>query len=177
LVVKWLKGGAPEQGSQLRALRLVAETFLLGESELDHQDAEAVAQSLHRDVQELMFENWPAAEPGLILRQNIGRLLGNSGAATKGELAKRLGVSAATLSRWISGQQQPDTRARRAIASLFGLRSSEDLEHTPLFLSYMPVTHAERVAWIQSHVVDMSWRELDELFPALRRLFGRRSVR
>lgn len=172
LLVKWLQGGAPKPGAELRAMRLIAEAFLLGESDLDYQHAEAVAQSLHRDIQELMFENWPAAEPGLILRQNIRRLLGNSGTETKGELAKRLGVSAATLSRWTGGHQEPDTRARRAIVSLFGLRSIEDLEQVPLFLAYVPVTHAERVAWIQSRVADMSWRELDELFPALRRLCG-----
>jgi transcriptional regulator with XRE-family HTH domain len=177
LLVKWLKGGAPKQGGELRTLQVIAEGFLLGDTELDHQQTETVAQSLHRDVQELMFENWAAAEPGLILRENLRRLIGNSGVETKGELAKLLGVSAATLSRWISGHQEPDTRARRAIVSLFGLRSDEELEQTPLFLSYTPVTHAERVAWIQSRVVQMPWHELRELFPAFRRLCGPRRTR
>jgi transcriptional regulator with XRE-family HTH domain len=170
LLAKWLTKGASQDDGELRPLRLIAEGFLLGDVELDHDQVEAVAQSLHRDIQELMFENWPAAQPGRILRENVRRLLGNSGAETKGELASLLGVSAATLSRWTKGHQEPDTRARRAIVSLFGLQSVEELEQTPLFLSYAPVTHAERVAWIQSRVVDMSWHELKELFPALRRL-------
>lgn len=177
LLASWLAGtaGQSEDGSQ--ATHRFAEAFLLGDANLSHQQAEVVARALHRDVQELMFENWPATEPGLILRQNIGRLLGNSGAETKGELAKTLGVSAATLSRWISGSQVPDSRARRAIAALFGLGGAEDLEQTPVFLSYSPVTHAERLAWIQSRVVRMSWAELRELFPALRRLCDTRSAR
>ena len=170
LLGKWLAAGAPKKSDELRELQRIAERFLLGEAELDHQQAEAVAQALHRDVQELVFESWVADEPGLILRENLRRLLGNSGSGTKGELAKLLGVSAATLSRWISGHQEPDTRARRAIASLFGLRGIEDLEQAAVFLSYTPVTHAERVAWIQSRVVDMPWSQLKEMFPALRRL-------
>lgn len=177
LVAGWLTGDVATGEDGLRAALRLAETYLLGDLDLTHQQAEAVARALHRDVQELMFENWPAAEPGFILQQNIRRLLENSGAETKAELAKTLCVSAATLSRWISGSQVPDTRARRAIASLFGLRGVEDLEQTPVFLSYSPVTHAERVAWIQSRLVDMSWVELRELFPALRRLCDPRLAR
>ena len=177
LLARWLTGNVAAGEGGLRAALRFAETYLLGDLDLTHQQAELVARALHRDVQELMFENWPAAEPGLILQQNIRRLLENSGVETKAGLAKTLGVSAATLSRWISGSQVPDTRARRAIASLFGLRGVDDLEQTPVFLSYSPVTHAERVAWIQSRLVDMSWVELRELFPALRRLCDPRNSR
>ena len=166
----WLVAEPSPAEAKLLVARRVAESFLMGETGLDHQQVELLARSLHRDVQELMFESWPAAEDGLILRENMRRLIENSGADSKGGLAKTLGVSAATLSRWISGQQVPDTRARRAIVSLFGLRSSEDLEQTPLFLSYTPVTHAERLVWIQSRLVRMSWTELGELFPAFQRL-------
>lgn len=170
LLARWLTGDDAAGEGGVRAALLFAETYLLGDLDLTHHQAEAIARALHRDVQELMFENWPAAEPGLILQQNIRRLLENSGAETKGALANTLGVSAATLSRWITGSQVPDTRARRAIASLFGLRSVEDLEQVPLFLSYLPITHAERLTWIQSRFVEMSWVELRDLFPALHRL-------
>lgn len=168
--MRWLGGAATPSGTEDQVAMEVAESFLIGETALDHQQVDSIARSLHCDVQELMFENWADAEPGLIVRENLRRLLGNSGAESKGRLAKEIGVSAATLSRWISGQQVPDTRARRAIAALFGMSASEDLEQSPMFLSYLPVTHAERQVWIQSRLEQMSWLELRELFPAFRRL-------
>jgi hypothetical protein len=58
------------------------------------------------------------------------------------------------------------------IANLFGLRDPEELESNPIFLSYLPVTHGERVAWLSSRLRAMSWRELHELFPALMRIFS-----
>ena len=58
------------------------------------------------------------------------------------------------------------------IAKLFGLRDPEELESNPIFLSYLPVTHGERVAWLSSRLRAMSWRELHELFPALMRIFS-----
>jgi hypothetical protein len=48
----------------------------------------------------------------------------------------------------------------------------EELESNPIFLSYLPVTHGERVAWLSSRLRAMSWRELHELFPALMRIFS-----
>jgi hypothetical protein len=144
----------------------------MGHVELSQDQTEAAARSLHRDVQELVFEDWPASEPGLILRENVRRLLGNPGAMSKGALAELLGVSPATLSRWIGGQQVPDTRAREAIASMFGLRTGDDLERTPIFLSFLPVTHAERLAWLHDRLGDVTWDELRDLFPALHRLLA-----
>ncbi len=107
-----------------------------------------------------------------MLTENLRRLLADPGDQTKAQLAEELGVSPATLSRWIGGTQIPDKTARGMIANLFGLRSSEELESSPIFLSYLPVTHGERIAWLNSRLRDMSWRELRELFPALLRIFG-----
>lgn len=58
------------------------------------------------------------------------------------------------------------------IANRFGLRDPEELASNPIFLSSLPVTHGERVAWPSSRSRAMSWRELYELFPALMRIFS-----
>jgi transcriptional regulator with XRE-family HTH domain len=172
LLSSWLQPGSPKTGAELQALRQILESFLLGDCEFDFQQAELIARSLNHDVQDLLYEDWAASKPGLILRENLKRLLGNSGSSTKNELARELQVSRATVSRWISGRQQPDRRARTAIAGWFGLHRGEDLEQLPLFLSYAPVTHAERIAWVQAQLVEASSRRLAEIFPALRRLLG-----
>lgn len=172
VIADWLSGSDKRGADEWTAARRIAEAFLSEAAALSTDQVEAVSRSLHRDVQELIFDDWVSAEPGLVLRENVRRLLDNSGAPTKAELADRLEVSAATLSRWTGGQQEPDLRARRAIVSLFGLRSVEELEQVPLFLSYVPVTHAERVAWVQERVGEMRWDELRELFPALLRLLS-----
>jgi hypothetical protein len=172
LLAGWLGpragGGPAKQDDYLR----LAGRVLSDLQALSHDQVNVVAAALNRDPQELFYENWPHSKPGLVLHQNLVRLLADPGEQTKTQLAKELGVSPATLSRWIGGSQLPDTTARRMIASLFGLRDPEELENSPIFLSYLPVTHGERVAWLSSRLRALSSRELQELFPALMRIFS-----
>ncbi len=174
LVAGWLGKRGAETGDQRDERLRTAERVLCDLQGLTPDQASAVAGALNRDVQELAFESWPRSKPGFVLQQNLKRLFADPGEKTKTQLAEELGVSPATLSRWVGGSQVPDTTARRMIANLFGLRDPEELENSPIFLSYLPVTHGERVAWLNSQLRSMSWRELHELFPALVRIFSPR---
>ena len=172
LVAEWLGSSLGDDDGRPGDRERFAGRVLCDLQVLSPKHVKAVADALSRDQQELFYGDWPAATPGLLLKENLRRLLADPGEQTKAQLAEELGVSPATLSRWIGGPQIPDKTARAMIANLFGLRSSEELESSPIFLSYLPVTHGERVAWLSSRLRDMSWRELHELFPALLRIFG-----
>jgi hypothetical protein len=134
---------------------------------------ERVAAALNADEQDLVFANMPAVAGVNVLHKNLERLFSNPGKNTKGQLAEQLEVDPATLSRWIGGKQAPDTAARRRIAALFGLGGPEELDQNPIFLSYLPVTHAERIAWVNSRLQEISLQELRELFPAFYRMLSR----
>ena len=136
------------------------------------EQIESLAKALHIDEQDLVFTTMPTAEGVDLLSENLKRLLASTGNQTKGALAKEIGVSPATLSRWISGGQVPDTSARRRIAVFFGLRSPEELAESPIFLSYLPVSHGERLAWLNSRLQVIASHELHYLFPALLRIFS-----
>ena len=82
-------------------------------------------------------------------------------------------MSPVTISRWIGGTQVPDLKARRMIALIFGLRDESDLGTVPIFLSFLPVTYGEQVAWINASMQEMIPAELRELFPALYRIFAK----
>ena len=132
----------------------------------------AVADALSRDQHGHFYEDWPAAIPGLMMAENLRLLLAGPGEQAIAQLAEELGVSPATLSRWIGSTQIPDRTAPGMIANQFGLRSPEELESSPVFLSYLPVTHGERVAWLSSQLKDMSCRERHDLCRALLRILG-----
>ena len=133
---------------------------------------ESIARELNLDEQELVFTDMAIGEGVSLLKCNLERLLSSPGKLSKGDLAREVGVSPATLSRWISGVQVPDTKARRMIANLFGLRGEDELVNVPLFLSYQPLTYGEQIAWLNKCLQEIDENELFELFPALSRIFS-----
>lgn len=172
LLMRWLQGPGDAAETSAAPTLEDAEAVLAGQRSLSREETLLIAQALDRATDDLMFENWPHATPGLVLRENVKRLLGDNGPGNKGKTAKSLGVSQQTMSRWLHRGQAPDTKAKRAIVAMFGLRSVEELEQSPLFLSYLPVTHVERLAWLSEQLRSMPPAKLRSLFPSLQRILS-----
>ena len=150
------------------AVALLSETQLPKPTHI-----EAIVRVLNLDEQDLVFSDLVASDGVNFLKLNLERLLSSPGKQTKSALAREIGVSPATLSRWIGGKQAPDGRARQKIAMIFGLRSEDELVGKPLFLSYLPVTYGEQVVWLNMCLKEISESELLDLFPALYRVFSK----
>lgn len=163
LLASWLGGKAKVE----MAIALLSDTQLPKPEQI-----EAIVRALNIDEQDLVFANLLDSDGVNLLKLNLKRLLCSPGKQSKGALAKEIGVSPATLSRWISGKQDPDSRAKHMIATLFGLRGEAALTTRPLFLSYLPVTYGEQVVWLNMCLNEISANELMDLFPALYRMFS-----
>ena len=149
-----------------------AEAMLSEMSGIALEDIGLLVTELNLDEGEFVYGAMHVTDGVDVLHENLLRLLSKSGGQTKRALAGQFGVSPSTLSRWINGIQAPDTSARRGIALLFGLHDSIELEERPMFLSYLPISYGEQVAWINSRLHDMSSHSLRELFPALQLIFS-----
>jgi hypothetical protein len=150
----------------LHAALLLTDAVSPSSSELT-----SMAEAVHTDEQELAFARLAEAERANYPRLNVSRLLANSWPDTKSQLALKLGVHPSTFSRWLNGQT-PDRSARRAMRDHFGLRSESDVIEEPLFLSYWPLTHGERIAWIKEHAGTLTPEQMRSVFPALAKLLS-----
>ena len=114
-----------------------------------------------------------------VLLQNMCRLIDSvnlvvrTGRGAKKLLADELGVHPTTVSKWYSGEQEPTRENLDALLRYFGL-SGIEIRVDPIFLSPLPVGKAEQRAWLSERVDRIDGAELQQLFPALRRLFGGR---
>lgn len=105
-----------------------------------------------------------------ILAQNLRYLLGNAPHGTLGRLARRLGVSLSTVSRWAAGETHPRETHLRVLHSELHLDADLDLTTTPLFLWEAAFTHEARVQQIHRWVDTLPAPTLQVLYPALERL-------
>jgi transcriptional regulator with XRE-family HTH domain len=151
----------------------VAVAVLSGHRPLNQLEIGSVVSALDLDEHEFVYGNLPIADEISFVAKNLERLTSNASGQTKIEFAREIGVSPVTISRWIGGTQVPDLKARRMIALIFGLRDESDLGTVPIFLSFLPVTYGEQVAWINASMQEMIPAELRELFPALYRIFAK----
>ncbi len=162
LLARWLELDEHELGAAIAMLN--------GLCEPTPAQIDKLAMQLALDPQELIFGSLASrGDENEVLKQNVIRLLDGRGDLSQGQLADQIGVAAATVTRWRKGVA-PDKHAKKELVKYFGLRSIDELETRPIFLSYLPVTHAERVAWIQEHIHRLGQQRLRELFPALMRL-------
>lgn len=107
-----------------------------------------------------------------ILPSNIDYLFAGLDHGQRNEFAKSLGVDVSTISRWRRGKLKPSADRIRDLHSCFGLSHDVDLQSTPLFLSPFPVSQSQRRDWLKRRIDELTLLELNELFPALRRLLG-----
>ncbi len=164
MVGKWIG----ENGGPVDAVAVLSGHRSLSQSEIG-----SVVRGLNLDELEFVYGNLPIADGISFVAKNLERLTSSASGQTKIELGREIGVSPVTISRWIGGTQVPDLKARRMIALIFGLRDESDLGTVPIFLSFLPVTYGEQVAWINASMQEMTPAELRELFPALYRIFAK----
>ncbi len=161
-VAGWL--GAPDD--------LARAESLLGDQSLATADEITKLSAVHAiEEQDLGFSRLSDAVRDDFPRLNLQRLLESIQPKTKAQLAEELGVHPSAFSRWMRGQT-PDRSARKALRDYFGLRGEIDLIEEPLFLSYLPLTHGERVNWVRARVGEVSPIQLREMFPALSKLLS-----
>jgi len=122
------------------------------------------------DVERLRFSR--LLDPEVILSRNIDYLFEGLDHGMKGEYAKALEVDLSTISRWRRGRARPSRSHVLALAAKFALAPEVNLEETPLFLSPVPVSLAQRREWLKTRVDRLPAEQLTALFPALQRLFG-----
>jgi len=111
-------------------------------------------------------------DSNIILSCNIDYLFEGLDYGMKGQYAKSLEVDISTISRWRRGQVRPSRSHINALLSKFALSPEVDLEKTPLFLSPVPVSLAQRREWLKTRIERLPAEQLMELFPALQRLLG-----
>lgn len=176
LVARWLQGprlDAPDATS-FEGLLYAAESILLEVHAPSLPHLESIASALNTDMQSLMYEDRLVERPDWVLTENLRRLLvsSKSGEGNLTTLANHLGVNPSTISRWKRGIQAPDRATQMALIGLFHLPANTDLRLSPVFLSYSPVTHSERLAWAATQLEKLSPSELHALFPALRKVLS-----
>lgn len=164
---KWVTQLAQWAGCNLAR----AET-LLRNAELRKDEQECVAAALGVTEEDLLFAHLLEDSGTDILRENIGYLLDTLDHGQKKMFAADLEVHGTTVSRWRSGLQVPERSKLVAICHYFRLPAGTDLATEPIFLSPLPISEAERKAWLHRHIEEMDARTLSELFSALQRLLG-----
>lgn len=107
-----------------------------------------------------------------ILHENIKWMLNSLARGGKKEIATKLNKDQVTLSRWLRGDQVPTAPTLEKLRNVFGIPPSIDLASNPLFLSPQPLLESEQKNWIHSRIDEISYKELQGLFPALQKLLS-----
>ena len=119
-----------------------------------------------------------------IVSCNMVYLIGELPQGEQKKMAKYLGVTAETVSRWSNRNWLKERKnynkimqnAKR-IAEYLGVKPRFDLSITPLFLSLIPVGQFAQRNWLRRRIEKLSADELADLFPAFERLFNNRENR
>lgn len=141
--------------------------FLKGQSASDQQIKE-LAEAFTLEEEDLRYGDFVADSGQDIFTENI-RYLFNLSHGFKAKVAEELGVNKSTITGWAGGTR-PQQETLKKITRYFGLSWEDDLETTPIFLSYEPVSDAARRQWIVERVKSLSPSELSEIFPALKKI-------
>lgn len=119
-----------------------SEKLLTGE-EPKPEEVEALKKQL-RYFHYNWFENRLLSR-GDILYRNIVFLINSLPYGEKGVLAKSIGVSSVTISRWLSGKQKPTPENIEALHIFFNLEKDANLIQMPIFLSYKPIGNLKQI--------------------------------
>lgn len=160
----------PTLAAWLQGDRSRAKELLHHNRRLDADEVEHLIKAIHfveRDFEAMrLIEEDQMDIPLMNLRYLLDRLKRGE----RKKLAKSLDVHEVTLSRWYAGSQIPSQRHYQALGEFFGLDRTLDIQTEPIFLSYEPVTVADRKKWLQERIEQLDSAFFGELFPVLKRL-------
>ncbi len=145
-----------------------AKSLLQG-AELLPDEQEQIAQQVNIPEEDIHFKR--LVERVDILQENLGYLFDSLEHGEGKVLAESIDANPTTVSRWRSGEQNPRRYNLVALCHFFGLSSGTDLETDPIFLSLGPVGDRRRREWLHERVDQLDSAALQDLFPALERLF------
>lgn len=111
-----------------------------------------------------------------VLRANLEHLLAKERYGSFRTIARQIGVSTATVSRWAAGTHTPHQPHLQALGRALSLQRDTDLHTSLLFLTDHPCTHEERRLNVLRWVNAAKPADLEALFPALDRLLGTRPI-
>jgi len=117
----------------------------------------------------LRFEDLPSSRENILVA-NLRFLFEQVPHGGKQDLARQIGVDPATISRWRSGAYVPEGPSLRSLILAFGLRADIDLKQEPLFLSVDPISASAQRKWLYAQIEKLSAKEVQELFPSLKRM-------
>lgn len=108
-----------------------------------------------------------------VLKENLKSLLTTLPHGGRLEFAKAIGVDPTTVSRWATGKFPPRRAPNLvAIRNYFQLPSTVEIRSTPLFLELGPIGSIAKRQWLHERIDSLPGGELNQLYPALRKLIG-----
>jgi transcriptional regulator with XRE-family HTH domain len=144
-----------------------AEEILDGADVSDQEQSKIVRN--HPDVTLEVFQYQRlVADRQNILQLNLAYLFENS-EVKQVDLAKQIGTTPVTVSRWKAGIQKPHPNQLRALCHQFHLSPTTNLERDALFLSRFPVG-LQKKKWLIEQIEKLSIEDLDSYFPSLYRI-------
>ncbi|MCP4542406.1 MAG: hypothetical protein GY832_35230 [Chloroflexi bacterium] len=145
-----------------------AKTLLKG-AELLPDEQEQIAERANVTEEDLQFKR--LVERVDIFQENLRYLFDSLEHGEGKVLATGTGADKNTVSRWRTEKQRPQKPNQVALCHFFGLPSDTDLEDDPIFLSMSPISDRRRREWLRERIDLLDAAELQDLFPALERLF------
>jgi len=106
-----------------------------------------------------------------IIGENMNCLLNTLDHGGQKRLAASVGVKAMAVTTWRKGTT-PRARTLEQVKEFFGLPRAIDLHNDCLFLSLEPIGVFQKRAWVKEQISVMNEHELNDLFPALKRLLS-----
>lgn len=163
---KWISRLAARSRTHLSLSR--AGGLLMG-SQPTSGEVEALASIFGLEIDDLIVAPLYNRER-TILQENLAYLAESVRHGKQKEVAKMIGVSAETFSRWAGGTVKPRKRNLRTLLKLHEIDPDTDLETEPLFLSLEPVSAFAKRDWISGRVQDLPSDEIAAIYPALRKI-------
>jgi transcriptional regulator with XRE-family HTH domain len=169
--IDWIKWVSDRTGLSLATCReLLMDTT--ADDALKPAELRALSRAfdLADDGSDLRYSDFLGDSGRSVLAENLKYLFNSLEHGGKKQLARSFGVDPTTVSRWLAGTSEPQGPGMRQIVSHFGLPPDTDLRQDPVFLSLEPISFVEKRDWVRDRVDNLSQKELQQLYPALRRM-------
>jgi transcriptional regulator with XRE-family HTH domain len=127
-------------------------------------------ENLADDGSDLRFTDLLTSSGRNLLAENLKFLFDDLERGGKKKLAEFFDVDPTTISRWLAGASEPQGPGLRRLVSYFNLPMDTDLRRDAIFLSLEPVSSVAKRHWVRDRLDNISEKDLQELYPALRRM-------